>query len=94
MHILVQKNHPNQYCNSSIWLGTTIIYLLTYLLTYFRDQSSSWEANRFSDSQEIPRILWKPKVHDHIHRCPLPAPNLSQLDPVYEPTSHFPEDLS
>jgi hypothetical protein len=24
--------------------------------------SQSWEANRFSTSQEIPCILWKPKV--------------------------------
>jgi hypothetical protein len=40
-----------------------LIYLLTYLLTYFMDQSPSWEANRFSASQEIPRILWNPKVH-------------------------------
>jgi len=26
------------------------------------EQSPSWEANRFSASQEIPRILWNPKV--------------------------------
>ena len=24
-------------------------------------QSASWGANRFLDSQEIPRILWNPK---------------------------------
>ena len=29
----------------------------TYLLTYFIEQSPSWEANRFSASQEIPRTL-------------------------------------
>jgi len=27
------------------------------------EQSPSWEANRFSASQEIPRILWNSKVH-------------------------------
>jgi len=27
------------------------------------EQSLSWEANRFSASQEIPRILRNPKVH-------------------------------
>ena len=28
------------------------------LFTYSTEQSPSWEANRFSASQEIPRILW------------------------------------
>ena len=33
------------------------------------EQSSSWEANRFSVSQEIPRILWNASLNlqDHLH---------------------------
>jgi len=60
-----------------------------YLLTYSMEQSPSWEANWFSSSQEIPRILWNPKVHYRIHKCPPPVPIPSQLDPVHNPTSHF-----
>ena len=51
-------------------------YLLTYLLTYSMVQSPSWEANWFAASQEIPRILWNPKVHYRIHKLPPPVPIL------------------
>jgi len=57
----------------------------TYLLTYSVKQSPSWEANRFSASQEIPRILWNPKVHYRNHKCPPPVHILGQLDPVHTP---------
>jgi len=58
--------------------------------TYFLHGSESFlEANRLSASQEIPRILWNPKDHYRIHKCPPPIPVLIQLDSVYAPTSHF-----
>jgi len=65
--------------------------LLTYLLTHSMQQSTSREANQFSASQEIPRILWHPEVYYHIHKCPPPVAMLSQLDKVHTspPTSHF-----
>ena len=94
------SNYSSQYClpYRCVRLSYEIIkgdsrgkvsILFTYLLTHFMAQSPTWEANRFSASQEIPCILWNPKIHYHIHKYPPPVPILSQLDPVYTPKSHF-----
>jgi hypothetical protein len=62
------------------WPGRTCILdlcssnqILTYLLTYSKEQSPYWEANQFAASQEILRILWNPKVHYRIHKWPPPV---------------------
>ena len=52
-------------------------------------QSPSCEANQFSASQEIPRILWNQKVQYHLYKSSPPVPILSQIDPVHTPTFHF-----
>ena len=60
-----------------------------YLLTYSMVQSPSWETNWFAASQEIPLILWNPKVHYRTHKRPPPVPILGQPNPVHIPTSHL-----
>ena len=62
-------------------------FLNTYLLTPW-SRVLLEKLTGFAAVQEIPRILWNPKVHYRIHKCPPPVPILSQLHPVSTP-SHF-----
>ena len=53
------------------------------------EHSPSWETNQFSASQEIPHIVWNPKVHYRIHNSPPHLPVMSHINPIHAPTSHF-----
>jgi hypothetical protein len=44
-----------------------LTYLLTYLLT---ELSPSWEATNCAATQELPSILWNPKLHHRVHKSP------------------------
>jgi len=57
-------------------------------IVLFMQENPSWKANRFSASQETPRILWNPKTHYCIYNSPLPIPTLSQINLVHAQAIH------
>ena len=72
----------------SVFLKAAVIQL-AIRLTNSMEQSPFGEANRSSASQEIPHILWNPKVHYRIHKCspPMGYPEPDQSSPCSP--SHF-----
>jgi hypothetical protein len=91
MHVntKILQGEYNKILKSLLFTVAVFYNLKTYLLTYSMEHGPSWEANWFAASQEIPRVLWNPKIPHRTHKRPTLIPILSQPNPVLTPTSHL-----
>jgi len=55
------------------------------------EQSPSWEGNSHSANHKILCLLWNLNVHHCVHKSPLFAPVLSQVQPVHTFPLYFPK---
>jgi len=82
--LLPSPRHPDRVCRLSI--------LFSYLVStvfFSMEQSSSWESNGPSASQEIPRIFWNRNVHNRIQKILPLVRVLSHINPAHAISSHL-----
>ena len=73
-----------------IWWGRcTVKQPSSFNIKSWNSESLSWEANIFSASRGIPRILWDQKVHCHVHNSQHLPPIMNHTNLVYSTPSDF-----
>jgi hypothetical protein len=66
----------------------TVCFSETLVITFQtlmnpKEQSFSLNSNHSTTRQEIPCILWRPKIQNLLHKVPLLVPVLSDISPVH-----------
>jgi hypothetical protein len=61
--------------------------LNTYLFVLTTELSPSWDAANCAASQEVPIILWNPKVQYRVHKSPPLVLILSHINPIHSISS-------
>ena len=85
-HCIFSLSHAHTHTH--IYMNVHFLHMARYLLTPW-SRVLLEKLTGFAANQEIPRILWNPKVHYRTHQRPPPVPILSQLHPVPTTPSHF-----
>jgi hypothetical protein len=82
------------YTVSSEKLNDELGVIQTNKLINYIEKNPSLESNSHAGTQEINRLLYKPKVHNRVLNSPPLLPTLSQMHTIHEVPPYFPKFYS
>jgi hypothetical protein len=74
-----QKMHKMRHNSGSVSARSSAKFHLTNSM----EPSPNWEVDSRSAAQELPEIVWNPKLHYHVYKTPTQIPIMCQFIPLH-----------